>query len=106
MSADNSAEYESALSTLWRNVHAAIERDIYTSNTERRLGDISHLALSKVSNWPANLKSFLWRKHGEGCMTGAKIQTLETEIDQVAGLVTLRPIAEVRPPVKFTRLGE
>ncbi|MHC5195015.1 hypothetical protein ACYSUW_14770 [Pseudomonas frederiksbergensis] len=92
MAEDINAQYESALAALWRKVHASIERDIYKNLTESRLGEISSRALYQVDCWPADLKSFLWRKHGDGCMPQSTVQSLEVEIDQVAAMVTLRPI--------------
>ncbi|MDF9778758.1 hypothetical protein [Pseudomonas baetica] len=92
MAEDLTAQYEAALSALWRKVHATIERDIYKNLTESRLGEISTRALYQVECWPADLKSFLWRKHGDGCMPQSTVHSLEAEIDQVAAMVTLRPL--------------
>lgn len=92
MAEDTKAQYESALSALWRKVHASIERDIYKNLTESRLGEISTRALCQGECWPADLKSLLWRKHGDGCMPQSTVQSLEGEIDQVAAMVNLRPI--------------
>jgi hypothetical protein len=101
MAEDIKAQYESALAALWRKVHASIERDIYKNLTASRLGEISTRALYQVECWPADLKSFLRRKHGDGCMPQTTVQSLGGEIDQVASMVTLRPIhivqAELNP---------
>ena len=98
---DKSIQYESALAALWRKIHASIDRDIYQNLTQSRLGEISTRALYQVDCWPADLKSFLWRKLGVGCMSQSTVQSLEEEIDQVAAIVTLRPIhivqAELNP---------
>ncbi|MGE8067094.1 hypothetical protein [Pseudomonas sp. NPDC089569] len=100
MTEDIPAQYESALAALWRKVHTSIERDIYKNQTEARLGDLSNRALYRVDGWPESLKSFLWRKHGDGCMLLSTVNTLEAEIDQVAALVTLRPIHIVQAELK------
>ncbi len=91
MAEDITAQYESALATLWRKVHTSIERDIYQNQTEKRLGEISNRALYQVERWPEDLKSFLWRKHGDGCMPQSTVHLLEAEIEQAAAMVTLRP---------------
>lgn len=100
MPEDLTAQYESALAALWRKVHASIERDIYKNQTESRLGEISNRALYRVERWPEDLKSFVWRKHGDGCMPQSTVHSLENEIDQVAAMVTLRPFHVVQAEVQ------
>lgn len=90
-------EYRSAFLHLWPRVHAAIlPNDLYANDTDRRLGLISNLALYLVDSWPANLKGFLYRKFGEGCLTQASLNELLPLIDMTASKARLRPLDQVK----------
>lgn len=56
---------------------------------------ISNHAKILVSSWPARLKSLLWRKVGEGCLSQHLAEGLERRVDHAAAQATLRPFEEV-----------
>lgn len=90
-------EYQNSFRELWPQVHAAIgERDLYAIETDRRLGMISNLAMYLVDSWPASLKTFLYRKYGEGCVTEAALTVLLTQIDRTASQARLQPLDQVQ----------
>lgn len=82
--------YRDSLTTLWPAIHKAIERDRTPSLTENRMGNISSLIIYRVDSWPRQLKSFLWVKHGEGCLSQSEVVRFEHQIDAMAKTAVLR----------------
>lgn len=82
--------YRDSLTTLWPAIHAAIERDRTPWLTENRMGSISSLIIYRVDSWPRQLKSFLWVKYGEGCLSQNDVVHFEHQIDAMARTAVLR----------------
>lgn len=95
------AAYSAGFISLWKDIHQAITRDLYPGLTESHLGNISNLVIYQVDTWPGRLKSLLWRKSGEGCLSAATVEGLERRIGHIASVGNLRPLdvikAEMEP---------
>lgn len=95
------AAYTAGFISLWKDIHQAITRDLYPGLTESHLGNISNLVIYQVDTWPMRLKSLLWRKNGEGCLSTGTVEGFERRIDHIASLGNLRPLdvikAEMNP---------
>lgn len=84
--------YREGFKNLWIRVHQAIRSsDCSPIDTERRLGIVSNQALYMIEGWPERLKSFLWKKYGEGFVQHADLAELFSKIDRLAALDVLRP---------------
>lgn len=78
--------------SVWVRVHKTIgPRDCSPIDTERRLGMVSNQALYMIEGWAERLKSFIWKKHGEGCFPHGELTELILIIDSLAASVTPRP---------------
>lgn len=90
------AAYSAGFISLWKDIHQAITRDLYPGLTESHLGNISNLVIYQVDTWPARLKSLLWRKNGEGCLSAANVEGFERRIDHIASVGNLRPLEVIK----------
>jgi hypothetical protein len=84
--------YREGFKRLWVKVHQAIgQNDCSPIDTERRLGMVSNEALYMIEGWPERLKSFVWRKYGEGCVSRGDLADLISSIDSQAFMASLKP---------------
>nr|WP_193069101.1 hypothetical protein [Pseudomonas fluorescens] len=89
---DAPESYRDGFKSLWVRVHKTIgPRDCSPNETERRLGMVSNQALYMMEDWPEGLKSFIWKKYGEGCVPYCDLIELILIIDSLAASVTPRP---------------
>lgn len=84
--------YREGFKSLWIRVHKVIgPRDCTPIDTERRLGTVSNQALNMIEGWPERLKSFIWKKNGEGCVLHGDLMGLIETIDSLSELASLKP---------------
>ncbi|QHF00476.1 hypothetical protein LCG56_29240 (plasmid) [Pseudomonas cannabina pv. alisalensis] len=88
---DAPESYREGFKSLWVRVHKTIgPKDFSPIDTERRLGMVSNQALYMIEGWPEGLKSFIWKKYGEGCVPHGDLVELILIIDSLAASVTPR----------------